>query len=122
MPSSSSAYSGDSHYPDLFPIAIGIGRHVLVIARERLTRSLIGAQLEAEGFEFIGSADIVKAISQLRRRGIEPKVVVIDALRQRFSQEIVDFLFRQGLCCCSSHSHTWSLGLSTRDRVAIRDP
>ena len=63
---------------------------ILVIAQDRLTRSLLGAQLKEEGFEVIGSATVIEAALQLKDWRISPDLVIIDTLEQDFSQNATD--------------------------------
>ena len=70
--------------------------YILVIAQDWLTRSLIAAQLEEEGYEVSGSATVMGAALQLRELGIRPELIIIEALEQDFSQRAIDLL---GMAC-----------------------
>ncbi len=66
--------------------------YVLVIARHRLTRSLIGAQLKEEGFEVMGFATIMEAAFQLTELGVRPDLLIVDTLEQALDQKTIDLL------------------------------
>ena len=70
--------------------------NVILIAKETLTRSLIGAQLMEEGFEVTGAASIAEAAAQVNTQGISPHLVIVDASEQDLSPKTVRLL--SGLC------------------------
>jgi TatD DNase family protein len=65
-------------------------RHsVLIIAQSALTRSLIGSQLQEEGFRVVGAADLSKAMSQSKDPSLRPDLIVIDIQGEDFGNEVV---------------------------------
>ena len=65
---------------------------VLIIAHDRLTWALIGAQLKEEGFEAIGSAGIMGAVFQLTELQVRPGVLIIDTLQLNLDQQAINLL------------------------------
>jgi DNA-binding NtrC family response regulator len=70
--------------------------NVLLVVGDRVTRSLIGAQLKEEGFEVTGASGIKEATLQLHNLKIKPDLLIIDALEQDLAQNTLDLL--AGLC------------------------
>ena len=65
---------------------------ILVIAQDRLTRSLIGAQLKEESFEVLGFESVTQAASQLTELQVNPALLIVDTLELNLEQKAIDLL------------------------------
>ena len=67
---------------------------ILIVSKDRLTRALIAAQLKEEGFEVIGSASIMGAVSRLTELLATPALLIIESLELDMEQKAIDHLNR----------------------------